>query len=133
VGFVYTRCPIPEACPLAVAKMAAMADALPEGARLLAVTIDPAFDTAEVLRAYGERVGAKPGHWDFGRLDPESTASLAWAAALQVIDNGTTVEHANRWFVLGADGVLVERYDDHAWALDRVFQQLVRATEAPAR
>lgn len=126
VGFVYTRCPVPEACPMAVSKMMAMQDALPPGARILAVTIDPAFDTVDVLSAYGQRVGAAPGRWDFGRLDPESTAALAWAAALQVIDNGATVEHGNRWLVLAADGVLVERYDDHVWALDRVYQQLAK-------
>lgn len=127
VGFVYTRCPIPEACPAAVARMAAMEDALPPDtkARVLAITLDPAFDTLDVLSAWGDGIGTVNGRWDLGRLDASTTAALASQAALQVTDNGTTIEHGVRWLVLGPGGLLIERYDDHGWQLDRVYQQLL--------
>jgi protein SCO1/2 len=55
--FVYTRCPLPEFCPLinqhfrtvqsALAKTPALADV-----RLLSVTLDPAYDTPKVLKPF---------------------------------------------------------------------------------
>ena len=53
--FVYTRCPLPEFCPLLDQKFRALADRLQapaeraEKVRLLSVSFDPEHDTPEVL------------------------------------------------------------------------------------
>src|SRR6185369_4426435 len=74
ITFAYTRCPLPEFCPLmdrnfvtiqkAVAQTPAMADV-----RLVTVTIDPAYDTPAVLKAHAQRLGADAKVWSF--LTPE--------------------------------------------------------------
>ena len=46
VAFVYTRCPVPQACPATVARLGALQERLRgKLARILAVTIDPDHDT----------------------------------------------------------------------------------------
>ena len=61
VTFIYTRCPLPDFCPLMVRHLETVRRRANEegiGSRLalLGVTLDPAFDTPAVLRAYGESV-----------------------------------------------------------------------------
>ena len=59
VTFIYTRCPLPDFCPLMVRHLEAVRrrandEGLGSRLALLGVTLDPAFDTPAVLRAYGE-------------------------------------------------------------------------------
>lgn len=122
--FVYTRCPMPEFCPMVVSRLQALQDAVGDGARLLAVTLDPAHDTLEVLSAYGEQAGARTPVWRFGRLESDSLQALALRAALPVSPSGDDIVHGLRWLVLDSRGRLVERYDDNAWPLERVVRQL---------
>ncbi len=125
--FLYTTCPQPAFCPAIAARLQGLQSALEPGeATLLAITIDPDGDTPEVLRAYGERVGADPAIWRFGRLDPEALTDLAARAALTVdtVTGGTEILHSIRILVLDAEGRLVERYDDARFPAERVLQQL---------
>lgn len=65
-NFVFTRCPT--ICPLFTKKMAEVQkEALPLRAsmRLVSFTVDPAFDTPAVLKAYAEKHKAEPGFWHF--------------------------------------------------------------------
>ncbi|MDP6931866.1 MAG: SCO family protein [Myxococcota bacterium] len=73
VGFVFSRCPNPEACPLTMTRMAQVQQAWSErgeqgtqGGRrleLLGVTLDPDYDTPEVLAAYLGQHGGSPENW----------------------------------------------------------------------
>lgn len=71
VTFIYTRCPLPDFCPLMDRKFAALADKLrvsphrAEGVRLLSVSFDPEHDTPEVLRKHAANQGAGPPLWTF--------------------------------------------------------------------
>jgi protein SCO1/2 len=127
VTFLYTRCPIPEACPTIVARLQAVAAALSgSDARLLAVTLDPDHDTLEVLRDFGSSRGAASGRLAFARLDPEPLRGLTERAALRTLRTGDAVaiDHGIRFLVIGRDGTLIERYDDARFPLDRVVSQL---------
>lgn len=124
--FLFTTCPRPEFCPALATRLQGLQAALTPGeATLLAVTIDPSGDTPEVLRAYGESVGADPAIWRFGRLEGDALANLAARAAL-TIDSATGEEilHSLRVLVLDEKGRLVERYDDARFPAARVLEQL---------
>jgi protein SCO1/2 len=128
--FLYTRCPNPEFCPAMVARLQALQQALgePEGARIVAVTLDPDHDTLDVLRDYGKNVGAGP-RWRFGRLDVGPLADLSMRAGLPVMRENGEIAHGLRLLVLDRGGTLIERYDDANFPIDRVVQQLT--TGAP--
>lgn len=122
--FVYTRCPLPEFCPLIASRFGALQEVLPENARLLAVTMDPDFDSRGVLRDYGEKVGAVPGKWDFGRVPKEVLLGLAERSGLSVRGRGTEIVHDLVLLILDEDGTLVKRYDHMDWDQAEVVELL---------
>jgi protein SCO1 len=74
---IFTRCAGP--CPRMTRQMKELQDALSatSKARLVTLTTDPAFDTPQVLRLYGERFGANPERWTFLTGSKEEIAKLA--------------------------------------------------------
>ena len=124
--FVYTRCPVPEFCPAIISRLQALQQALgdAEGARIVAVTLDPAYDTREVLAAWAGTVGAGP-RWTFGRVEEAALPDLAMYAGLPVLkQEDAEIAHGLRLLVLDRGGKLIERYDDARFPLDRVVRQL---------
>ncbi len=65
VNVIFTRCPGP--CLAMSRQFAKLQAALPAdgSTRLLTLTIDPEFDTLEVLNRYGEKLGANSDRWWF--------------------------------------------------------------------
>ncbi|MCI0341697.1 MAG: SCO family protein [Planctomycetales bacterium] len=67
VGFIFTRCVGP--CPIVISSMARLQESLAEpgfsDARLLTITVDPEFDTREVLAGFATAVRAEPDRWWF--------------------------------------------------------------------
>ncbi len=122
--FFYTRCPIPEMCPLTMTRLQSVLKALPADstARLVAVTLDPEHDTPEVLEAQQAVVGGQIGRFDLARA--EDLPALAGAAGLSVMREGQEIAHGARWWVVSPTGQLIERYDDQKWPTERVVSQL---------
>jgi protein SCO1/2 len=71
VTFTYTRCPLPNFCPLMdrhfqdVQHEIAQDATLRGRVHLLSVSFDPAYDTPTVLAAHAARVSADSAHWTF--------------------------------------------------------------------
>ncbi len=65
VNFIYTRCT--DTCPLQSAQMARLQAEYREAPdlRLVTITVDPAWDTPQVLARYAVRFGADPARWLF--------------------------------------------------------------------
>jgi protein SCO1 len=61
-AFIFTRCG--GTCPMMTARMARMQTHLPAGAKLVSITVDPSYDTREVLQAYARQAGAAES-WRF--------------------------------------------------------------------
>ncbi|MEO0600336.1 MAG: SCO family protein [Myxococcota bacterium] len=134
--FIYTRCPIPEACPAIVNRFLAMQQRIgeAEGVKLLAITLDPSYDTLDRLAKFATDIGASDV-WKLGRVEPEVLAELAKRAGMNVMPDGDEIAHGLRILVLDTDGKLLERYDAPDFDGDRVFAQLTTGAEpevAPA-
>jgi protein SCO1 len=86
--FIYTRCPLPDFCPLIDRKFAELADRLgnsprrAEHVRLLSVSFDPEHDTPEVLAKFARVQGAKPPLWTFAVAPHDELAKVAGAVGL---------------------------------------------------
>lgn len=65
VTFIYTRCPLPDYCPLLMRNFQEIRnrfpDALGKDLTLLSITFDPRYDTPDVLARYGEKYGVGNG------------------------------------------------------------------------
>lgn len=54
IGFVFTRCPVADACPLTMARLREIERIAPSR-KILVVTLDPDFDTPAVLAAFKKK------------------------------------------------------------------------------
>lgn len=121
--YIYTRCPMKEYCPATVAKLQALQAAVGPDVRLLAVTLDPEYDTAEILAAYAKDAGADPAIWQFGRVEPIADFALYGRVAM-TRDGKVEIVHNLSVVVMDANGRVVERYPHLDWEIDRVVSQL---------
>jgi len=74
---IFTRCAGP--CPRMTAQMKTVQDRLApdSNVRLVTLTTDPDYDSPEILKRYGQRVGADFNRWTFLTGTKESIAGLA--------------------------------------------------------
>ena len=134
VTFVYTRCPMPDQCPLLSANFAQVNGVLANDpdlrkkAHLLSVTLDPEYDKPEVLRSYGAAyAGGKFDDWDFATGDPEEVRRLAEFFGLMYRRENGQLIHSLRTGVVTPDGRLYKIYRGNEWKPDEVLRDLKSA------
>ena len=96
--------------------------------RLLSVTLDPAFDTPQVLDAYARAMRADPARWQFVTGRPEEIARLASAFSIHVERNGLLIDHTLATAVIGRDGRIAEIWRGNGWTAAEVIDVLRRVT-----
>jgi protein SCO1/2 len=132
ITFIYTRCPLPNFCPLVTRNFAIINrelsndPALYRRTQLLCVSFDPENDTPARLRAYGATyVGSDDkdafSHLEFAVPDNETLQKMA-----QFFDIGLTREpdgtitHTLSTTLIGADGKVVRFYPGNEWTVSQV-------------
>jgi protein SCO1/2 len=132
VTFIYTRCPLPNFCPLVTRNFATINNQLAANpglyakTHLICVSFDPEHDTPERLRAYGATyIGSDAkgafAHWDFAV--PTKPVLLEMAKFFNVgITQGTddTITHTLSTTVIGPDGKVVQFYPGNEWTPGQV-------------
>ena len=130
--FIYTRCPLPNFCPLVTHNFAAIDSqlagnpALYGKTHLLCVSFDPEHDTPARLRAYGATYIGSDGknafaHWDFAV--PNQAMLLEMAKFFDVgITHGAddTITHTLSTTLIGPDGKVVQFYPGNEWTVEQV-------------
>ena len=105
--FVFTRCKGP--CPLMTARMLEMQKALtktPE-VKLVSVTVDPAYDTPEVLKAYAEANFADPERWKFLTGDKAVIEKLVTEGFMQHLsEEGGEPVHGTMFLIVDGNGMV---------------------------
>jgi protein SCO1/2 len=134
ITFIYTRCPLPDFCPLMTKSFAAVAQALAADpalqsrAHLLSVSFDTAHDTPAVLKAYGQRfAGAGPrpfAHWEFVSGAEAEIRKLGGFLGLEFDEDKGTWVHNLRTAVVGPDGKLVRSIRGGDWKPDELVADL---------
>jgi protein SCO1/2 len=136
VTFIYTRCPMPDQCPLMSTNFAEINGALKSDAELgkkvhlLSVTLDPEYDRPEVLRRYGSTYAG--GHfdtWDFATGDPPDVRRFAEFFGLAYKADSGQVIHSLRTAVVTTDGKLYKIYRGNEWKPAEVLNDLKAASQ----
>ncbi|MDQ1590114.1 MAG: hypothetical protein QOG71_741 [Pyrinomonadaceae bacterium] len=133
--FIYTRCPLPDYCTLMSNNFAELnreldkSSELRDGARLLSVTLDPAYDTPQVLRSYGAAhtenyQGEKFERWQFATGKPEEIQRVANFFGLLYKQAGAQIDHSLRTAVIAPDGKLYKLYRGNEWKPAEVLNDL---------
>lgn len=132
VSFIFTRCPLPEFCPLIMKRLidiqrATAADpALSARTRLMAVTLDPAFDIPEILEAYGRAKEADFSRFRLVTGPAEEIDALTAAFTVVVRPSDAILDHTLATVVIGPDGRVAGLFRGNAWKLEEVMD-LIRA------
>jgi protein SCO1/2 len=129
--FIYTRCPLPEVCPLldrrfaAVQKAAADDPTLRGQVRLLSVSFDPDADTPAVLKAHAATLGADPSTWVFATAPREVVDRFSAEFGVNVIrEDDATITHSMRTLVIGRDGRIAAAHAGMQWTPEELLAEL---------
>ena len=139
ITFIYTRCPLPNYCPLithnfAVINSQLAADpALYAKTHLLCISFDPEHDTPARLRAYGAQyIGSDAksafAHWDFAVPTKPELLEMA-----KYFDLGfspgpdETITHTIATTLIGPHGKVVQYYPGNEWTPQQVLADVKRA------
>jgi protein SCO1/2 len=124
VTFGYTRCPLPDFCPLmdrhfAAVQRAALSDAaLKDRLQLLSISFDLAHDTPAVLTDHAGRAGADPAMWTFVTGDAVEIDRFASAFGVSIVreePDAREIVHNLRTGLIDADGRLVRVLTGSDW------------------
>ncbi|HEY7002091.1 MAG TPA: SCO family protein [Candidatus Udaeobacter sp.] len=130
ITFVFTRCPLPNFCPLMSNNFEQLQAAITSGSgplastRLLSVTLDPAFDTPEVLKAYAGYHHADPRTWSFATGDEKEIDMLTRAFSVFRQTEGGTISHGLATALIDKDGKIGQIWRGSAWKPDEVIEQI---------
>jgi len=134
VTFIYTRCPLPQFCPLMdrrfaeIQALAAADSALRGHVRLLSISFDPANDRAAILRAHGAKAGADPAVWRFATAAEPVVDRLAATFGVNVMREANgTITHNLRTAVIDPRGRIVSIHDSNAWSAASLVDELKTA------
>lgn len=133
--FIYTRCPDPEFCTLMSDNFAQIdrnlgtQPELYEKTHLLSISIDPGYDTPEVLKSYGaahtERYEKETfAHWEFAGGTSEQVKKIAEFFGLSYFPEKDQIIHALRTVIVSPDGKVAKIYSDNKWKPDEIVEEL---------
>jgi protein SCO1/2 len=110
VTFIYSRCPLPDYCPLVVANLAQVRDRyrnrLGRDLVLMTVSFDPKYDTPDVLRAYAARYGGNIPGWHFLSGSPEAIAAVCASFGIEYWPDQGLITHTLQTAVVDREGRL---------------------------
>jgi len=132
IDFLYTRCPLPDVCPRLAANFAALqrrfAGRMGADLIFLSVTVDPDFDTPEVLAEYAKRWGAKSPGWRF--LTGDVSRIAAALGEVYWTDEGS-IGHNSTISIVDRHGRLSASVSGSTWRPDQLEQLLQHELEKP--
>ncbi|MBI4663179.1 MAG: SCO family protein [Verrucomicrobia bacterium] len=138
--FIFTRCPLPEFCPLMsrnfslAQQQLASSPGAPTNWHLLTISFDPHFDTPAVLRSYAQIYRRDARRWSFVTGALIDIDAITEQFELPVIKQGETFEHKLRTVVIDAVGRIQKVFMGNKWTAEELADEIRRAAAAnPAR
>ena len=130
ITFIYTRCPMPTACPLITSHFAKVNNDLArdskayDASHLISISLDPSYDKPPVLRLYGlaylDDNAATFSHWEFADTTPADLKRLAEAFGLQYSQENNQITHTMATTLIGPDSKVEKTWAGSDWNPDDV-------------
>lgn len=129
VTFLFTRCPYPDKCPMINQKLGQtreLMEKLKAGDKfhVLAVSLDPRYDTPEVLKAYAQGYDQAYSNYSFLTGKPEAVAQVAALFGVIYWEENGTIEHNIRTAIIGPDGKLRVLLRGSDWKVGEVAARI---------
>src|SRR5262245_41836440 len=138
VTFIYTRCPLPDYCPLMTENFSTIDKTLrsePElysKTQLLSISVDPEYDEPRVLRQYASAHSSADSHWDFASGSKDEVKKVATYFGMQYWRESDQIVHSLRTAIVGADGRLAKLYRGNEWKPEEIIADLRGLAEVEA-
>ncbi|MCU1265203.1 MAG: electron transport protein SCO1/SenC [Acidobacteria bacterium] len=139
--FIYTRCPLPDYCDLMSNNFAQVDEELQkqgeiyQRTHLLSISIDPAYDTPQVLRSYGAAHTGRYSdetfaHWEFASGTKDQVKGIAQFFGLRYYEGGDQIIHGLRTVIITPEGKVFKVYRSNDWKPAEAASELVKALQA---
>jgi protein SCO1 len=126
LNFIYTRCPMSEVCPRLSASFATVqrrfAASIGRDLVLLSITIDPEWDTPQVLAAYAKLWRAREDGWRFLTGPPDAVRNAAASWGLVYWPEDGAIVHTSRTALIGPDGKLLAMVEGSSYRTDQLVE-----------
>ena len=124
INFLYTRCPLPEVCPRLAASFSSLQrrfrDRIPDRFTMLSITLDPQYDSPEVLARYARSLRADPRGWRFLTGTKEDVAAVARRFGLIHWPEEGLIVHTSVTALIGSDGRLKALVEGSSYRLEQL-------------
>ena len=135
--FFFTRCPLPNYCPLMNRNFAQTRKLLlanpkaPANWEFLSISFDPEFDQPGVLSSYaGFYRDNNADRWLFAAAPPATLAQLAPPLGLVVMRQDSNISHNLRTVVVDPQGRLYRQFNDNLWTPQQLAEAIRDASRA---
>jgi protein SCO1/2 len=129
--FFFTRCPLPDFCPLMNKHFERARSALstdtnaPANWMLLSISFDSEFDKPAVLAGYANGYrGGDNNRWLFAAASQATLAELAPRLDLRVERDGSGFSHNLRTVVLDTQGRIHKQFDGNTWKANELVKAI---------
>ena len=136
--FFFTRCPIPDYCPLMNRNFEKTREKLlssnvdPSKWQLLSLSFDGNFDHPEVLAAYAKGYRHDhPDHWLFGTASHKTLAEIGAPLGLMIMNQGGGLAHNLRTVVIDPQGRIFHQFNDNSWTPSQLADVMQEALKNP--
>lgn len=131
INFIYTRCPLPDVCPRLCANFARLQKRFAgRDLVLLSISIDPQYDTPEVLAHYGKIWRADLADWHLLTGDSRAIQEIAAHFGMVYWPEEGAMTHNSQTAIVARGGRLAALVDGSAYAVsqlgDLIEEQLAR-------
>lgn len=128
MNFIYTRCPIATMCPASTARMhdlqlAARAAGV-KNLQLISISLDPAYDTPAVLKAYAEARGIETTDFFFLTGPEGAVRDLLHQFGVIVEPGDNYLKHTLSTLLIDERGKIVHRVDGTQWKPEEFLSRL---------
>lgn len=121
LNFVYTRCTLPEVCPRLCAGFARLQKRFAgRDLALLSVTLDPQYDSPEVLAGYAKIWRADPARWHFLTGGLDDVQAVAGRFGIISWPEEGLLTHTSETAVIARDGKLVALIEGSSYTADQL-------------
>ncbi len=120
ITFIFTRCPIPNFCPLMSQNFVEIQKGLADHPKkdevqYLSISFDPEFDKPEILAQYAEKYSADGEQWRFATGTQEEIKKLTQAFSVYVQPEQGSISHGLATALVGPDGTIRKIFRGNSW------------------
>ena len=129
VDFIFTRCP--SICPTLTMSVRSLQEKIPaEQANFISITVDPDYDTPEVLKSYAEKYNADLASWSFLTGEPnhirDTIRNFQQALEVGAPDEAgiPDIKHSQKLLLVDATGKIRGFFDSDEAGRNSIIQAL---------